>query len=764
MSFYNLMKKVLFTVFCTFVFAGAVNSAKLNLGYVVPKSMSDDWHNLKKLLGTPYKPKIVCCKNNPANNKTSNLYVIDSNSLVPKLKENFLLPYIEKNVSLFDSSPKQKIKINSKWYSIPEILNSTNEIRKKIMHALQDNIKGDDDLLQLDLIGVKKSKSVFCYKRVTEGFFSSINIKMNMIANSVKKSVDLLSLKDNSTMVNESVDLLGLEFNFTTDSLWVEFGPIRKKMQLDASVNFDFVFKKKGDSSFVKTIFKSFFFEFPGITAEATKDLLLHVEKDNLKIFITKAEIDDNVVLDDFVNNFGCSMYYNSIDEYKIPFLDDGEFSVRGMNYSLRKIAEVVDDYGKIVQFALTDCDDNLKVDFTDAKKKIDSIVDKKIPLGGVAVLKKVLKDEEDEFNDHDFIVLKDDSTMQASGVLQLYENKNVLVYKIWPKSVKYAEDIDFDSFNVSNPNVQYEIYVKFIYYTSKCDSGWCGCYEMAYIDKIVLKLTDKVRSFDIGIFKAESGSDRPFEFAKMNYNVCMKEDSDSLDRLHSSIVLKPSSLTIRAGDVQVQSLKKSDKNVIRYDFNNGKWIVPSPLMRFTSFSKDDLVEHVYAILNSLRELRNHVDVDTQSKTSLYAAKEIETAIRNFNKIICGKDSENNKNCLVDKTDEKYTKSFSDIYDFAKKFNKAWNVIFGKKLSGLVCQIKFLDANKKEIPVVDKRLNGKMAYVKVSFNMNFNLRPYFALEFAEILRSRLTDLPTESRVQVDKKSNVLFEFVADLRK
>ena len=57
-----------------------------------------------------------------------------------------------------------------------------------------------------------------------------------------------------------------------------------------------------------------------------------------------------------------------------------------------------------------------------------------------------------------------------------------------------------------------------------------------------------------------------------------------------------------------------------------------------------------------------------------------------------------------------------------------------------------------------------MAYVKVSFNMNFNLRPYFALEFAEILRSHLTDLPTESRVQVDKKSNVLFEFVADLRK
>ena len=83
-----------------------------------------------------------------------------------------------------ENSDTQKIKINSKWYSIPEILNSTNEIRKKIMHALQDNIKGDDDLLQVDLIGVKKSKSVFCYKRVTEVFFSSINIKMNMVMQS----------------------------------------------------------------------------------------------------------------------------------------------------------------------------------------------------------------------------------------------------------------------------------------------------------------------------------------------------------------------------------------------------------------------------------------------------------------------------------------------------------------------------------------------------------------------------------------------------
>ena len=763
MSFYNLMKKVLFTVFCTFVFAGAVNSAKLNLGYVVPKSMSDDWHNLKKLLGTPYKPKIVCCKNNPANNKTSNLYVIDSNSLVPKLKENFLLPYIEKNVSLFDSSPKQKIRIRSKWYNIQEILNATDEIRKKIMHSLRDNIKENGDFLQLDLIGVKKSKSVFCYKRVTEGFFSSINIKMNMIANSVKKSVDLLSLKDNSTMVNESVDLLGLEFNFTTDSLWVEFGPIRKKMQLDASVNFDFVFKKKGDSSFVKTIFKSFFFEFPGITAEATKDLLLHVEKDNLKIFITKAEIDDNVVLDDFIDLFYLSMeyYYNSLNERKIPFLDNDAFLIRGVNYNFSEIGKVVDDYGKIVQFALSEFDDSLKTDFAEVKNKIDSIVEKKIPLGGVAVLNKVLKDEADEYNDHDFIVLKGDSATKVSGVLQLHEGKNVLVYKIWPKSVKYAEDIDFDSFNVSNPNVQYEIYVKFIVYTTKYKEKWNDYFE-GFVDKFVLNFSDRVRSFDIGVFEAKSGIGHPIKFAKMNYNVSIK--IDSLDGVHPSLVLEPKSLTLNAGDVQVQSLKKSDKNVIRYDFNNGKWIVPSPLMRFTSFSKDDLVEHVYAILNSLRELRNHVDVDTQSKTSLYAAKEIETAIQNFNKIICGKDSENNKNCLVDKTDEKYTKSFSDIYDFAKKFNKAWNVIFGKKLSGLVCQIKFLDANKKEIPVVDKRLNGKIAYVKVSFNLNFNLRPDFALEFAKILRSRLTDLPTESRVQVDKKSNVLFEFVADLRK
>ena len=765
--FYSLMKTVVFIVFCTFVFAGAVVSGNLKNDWPRISEKLDDLLKPKNKSFLYNKPKVICCKNNPIYNKTPSLYIIDPDDSVPKLKDDFLLPYIENKAGLFDSSPKQKIKINSKWYSIPEILNSTNEIRKKIMHALQDNIKGDDDLLQVNLVGVKKSKSVFRYKRIQEGFFSSINIKMNMIANSVKKSVDLLSLKDNSGMEDEHVDKFGLEFNFMTDSLWVEFGPIRKKMQLEASIVFDLNFYERQDSLFIVSNFESFNFEFPGMTADVTKDLLLHVEKDHLAISITRTDIDkievnDNVVLDDFIDQFYRSMeyYYNSLNEHKIPFLDNDVFLIRGVNYNFSEIGKVVDDYGKIVQFALSEFDDSLKTDFAEVKNKIDSIVEKKIPLGGVAVLNKVLKDEGDEYNDHDFIVLKGDSATKVSGVLQLHEGKNVLVYKIWPKSLKYAKNIDFVSFNAYDPDVQYEIYVKFIVYTTKYKEKWNDSYE-GFVDKFVLNFSDRVRSFDIGVFEAKSKIGHPIEFAKMNYNASIK--IDSLDGVHPSLVLEPKSLTLNAGDVQVQSLKKRSKDVFRYDFNSDKWVVPGPLMRLTSFSKDDLLEHLYAISNSLSELLNHVDVDSQSKSSLDAAKSVEVVIRNFDKVIFGKDSLNDKNRLVEKTDEKYRKTFSDIYDFANKFNKAWKENFGKNLPGHVCQIKFLDANKKEIPVIGKRLNGKIAYVKVAFNLNFNLRSDLVREFSKILRSQLADLSTESHVQVGKKSNVLFEFVADLR-
>ena len=690
-------------------------------------------------LSKRYRPKIFYCNHNLIYDKASSFNVIDSISYVPELEKDFLLPYVD------------KIWVGSKQYSVSEILNSTDEIKKEIMRALRVNIKEQGDSLQLNLLDVKKSKSRFRYKRVQKGFFSSINFIMKKIADSKDVLVvDLLSPKDDTCMVNEPVDLRGLEFKFRSDSLWVKFGPIRKKMQLDMSIFFKLIFYKKNNHLFMNAVFESFDFEFPGITADVTKNLFQRVKEGNLSISITQTGIDDNIVLNSDVDDpFSVSIVRSFIDDYQIPFLDNQGLSVSGINYSIAQIIEAIDDYSRIIQFALTDVDDNLISNLADVKNRIDSIVDEKIPLGGVAVLNKVMNNVEDKYDEHDFIVLKDNSTTKVSGKLQLHYGKNVLVYKLWPKSLKYAYDADFVLFNDSSLNVQYEVYVKYIAHLSEDAS----CYE-GFIDRIDLKLSDKVNSFDVGVFKASSRN------GVMNYNV-----SISLESLESlSLILSPDLPTLSAGGVKILSLGKSNKDVFRYDFNSDKWIVPSPLKRMASFSNDDLLKHVFAISNSLHELLHHVNTDSRPMISLDDEKAVAAVVQNFDKVVFGNDSVDDKYHLVDKWGETYRKTFSDIVDFSNKFNKAWKKTFKNNLHEKVCRIQFLDSNKKDVPVNGARFKGTIDYVKVSFNLNFGLKSGLAHELAEILHSHLVNLPTESNVQVGKNANVLFEFVIDLRK
>ena len=174
-----------------------------------------------------------------------------------------------------------------------------------------------------------------------------------------------------------------------------------------------------------------------------------------------------------------------------------------------------------------------------------------------------------------------------------------------------------------------------------------------------------------------------------------------------------------------------------------------------------------------MRELRNHVEGRAKSESSSESGNEVSKAIGAFDHVVFNKDSGHVVNGFVDESGRyhhqkfrvkrrdalleyengKYHKRFCDFSDFARKFSGVHGV-----------EVSFLDANKKEVSVAGNRFDGKIAYVKVSFNLNFNLRPDFAQEFAKILQSRLADLPTKSLVLVDENSNVLFEFIADLRK
>ena len=735
--------------------------------------------------------------------------VIISDSTIPELNRYFEIPFVTK-----------KLKINRSLYSAPEVLRIVDIVRSDIMHALQNNIRVHKDTLQMDWVHVKQILSLDDFSKyymngsLWENFFSSINVNLVKCKNSKRDSIletfNILPLNGRRYMIkivddnwqNVVGDSLSLEFKIKADSQLVDLGAIKKNSEITAIISFDFKISKKDDSISVVTNFKSFDIEYPRITAEITNGWPLHVKDECLKVSITKDGVQDNLELDEGLSFFIFKPYGNFelLDEVDVPFLDMKSFSVGGANYSLREIVDTIKNYVKIIDNAAYDAYVEPDIlELSKMKAPFDSVIYKTIPLGNVAVLNHSLYNEKEKYSEKDFLNLYGNSTPETNGSIRLHKDRNVLVYRFSPKSIKILKTTDFGVFKVDNFDVELNLYYNHVVEMSDEPFGseyFCVVFASLTLDRIEINLTAKNRTyydvdifhphgfvdekvnsmdFDVGLFKAKLNIDFKNRNELLHYNVSIDPKSlESIKNVRSVLYLEPDSLTLKTGDLIVKTLNKDElKGGIRYDANRGEWILPSSLKRFASFTSDDLLKQVYAISNSLRELRNHVEGRAKSEYSSESGNEVSKAIEAFDHVVFNKDSGHVVNGFVDESGRyhhqkfrvkrrdalleyengKYHKRFCDFSDFARKFSGVHGV-----------DVSFLDANKKEISVVDKRLNGKIAYVKVSFNLNFNLRPDFALEFAKILRSRLTDLPTESRVQVDKKSNVLFEFVADLRK
>ena len=768
-----------------------------------------------------FEPKIACCgKDLMYDDSAPIAKVIISDSTIPELNRYFEIPFVTK-----------KLKINRSLYSAPEVLRIVDIVRSDIMHALQNNIRVHKDTLQMDWVHVKQILSLDDFSKyymngsLWENFFSSINVNLVKCKNSKRDSIletfNILPLNGRSHMIkivddnwqNVVGDSLSLEFKIKADSQLVDLGAIKKNSEITAIISFDLEISKKDDSISVVTNFKSFDIEYPRITAEITNGWPLHVKDECLKVSITKDGVQDNLKIDESLD-YVASMTVNGdagfLEEVEVPFLDMKSFSVGGANYSLREIVDTIKNYVKIIDNAAYDAYVEPDIlELSKMKAPLDSVIYKTIPLGNVAVLNHSLYNEKEKYSEKDFLNLYGNSTSQTNGSIRLHKDRNVLVYKISPKSIKILKTTDFGVFKVDNFDVELNLYYNHVIEMSDEPFGseyFCVVFGSLTLDRIEINLTAKNRTyhdydifhphgfvdykvysmdFDVGMFKAKLNIDFKNRNELLHYNVSIDPKSlESIKNVRSVLYLEPDSLTLKTGNLIVKTLNKDElKDGIRYDANRDEWILPNSLKRFASFTSEDLLKHVYAISNSLRDLRNYVEGSAKSESSNESVNDVPDVVEAFDRVVFNKDSGFVVNGLVDECGRfhhqkvhvkrceglleyengKYHKRFINILDFADKFNDAWYRMF-HNTKGLACNVFFLDANKKEIPVVDNRLNGKITYVKVAFNLNFNLRPDFALEFAKILRSRLTDLPTESRVQVDKKSNVLFEFVADLRK
>ena len=752
-----------------------------------------------------FEPKIACCgKGLMYDDSAPVANVIISDSTVPELSEYFEIPYVF-----------GKLKVDWSLYNASEILGIVDIVRTDIMRALQKSVRVHKDTLQMDWVHVKQILSLDDYSKyymngsLWDVFFSSININL-VKRDSILETFNILPLNGRSHMIkivddnwqNVVGDSLSLEFKIKADSQLVDLGAIKKNSEIEAVISFDFKISKKDDSISVVTNFKSFDIEYPRITAEITNGWPLHVKDECLKVSITKDGVQDNLELDEGLSFFIFKPYGNFelLDEVDVPFLDMKSFSVGGANYSLREIVDTIKNYVKIIDNAAYDAYVEPDIlELSKMKAPLDSVIYKTIPLGNVAVLNHSLYNEKEKYSEKDFLNLYGNSTSQTNGSIRLHKDRNVLVYKISPKSIKILKTTDFGVFKVDNFDVELNLYYNHVIEMSDEPFGseyFCVVFDSLTLDRIEMNLSTKNRTyhdydifhphgfvdykvysmdFDVGMFKAKLNVDFKNRNELLHYNVSIDPKSlESIKNVRSVLYLEPDSLTLKTGDLIVKTLNKDElKGGIRYDANRGEWILPSSLKRFASFTSDDLLKHVYAISNSLRELRNHVEGRAKSESSSESGNEVSKAIGAFDHVVFNKDSGHVVNGFVDESGRyhhqkfrakrrdalleyengKYHKLFCDFSDFARKFSGVHGV-----------EVSFLDANKKEVSVAGNRFDGKIAYVKVSFNLNFNLRPDFAQEFAKILQSRLADLPTKSLVLVDENSNVLFEFIADLRK
>ena len=684
----------------------------------------------------PYAPKVVFCTKAPVakdSSKAIEVDVVTSDSTIPWVDWDFKFPYIQKY-----------LRIGGVEYSTLDILNKVNATRSKILQAMQRDMRSNGDSLWLDLRGMDKQPD----------FFSAINFKVRAGEGAPIKDIDLLAPGEKACPLDSAFDLLGIEFKFkTSDSLKVDLGKVSKMSDAVATVVFDIKFKKYGDKRSMNTAFNYFTLEFPAVTPEDTKNWPLGIAGDRLTAYLTKDGAQTNIRLDAKLDAIYMPLLvdFDRLDTFDIPFLENDGFMIEGELFRLGKLFRTVNDYYKMTGSFVDDAiDDDLKIAFKDVSAGFEKYANKRVVIDDIALLDRALPDENVRYDDKYFVSLMNPSRVDANKKIQLKNAKNVLVYKITLDSLKYFGKRHFDGFYAYGLDFDIVAYAKQVVYAS--NNSWI-VWQESYLDRIDLTLSANVHSLDIGLFNVKFGNGSNDKEARLTYKVSIYPWNDAGENVKASLELSFDSLTVLAGNMVMETLKnKNKKERLSYDFENRKWILPNSLKRFSKYSSDDLLNHVYAVLNAMRSVNGIAGTDVATK---------------FEQFVFGDSLNNRKSEILKKENGKYIKDFADVSKFAWDYNYAWHITFSdnkKRDADDACKLVFLDEKKNEIAFENGISKSKVAYAKIVFRFNFDLRPDYRLEFVAALRKKLAELPSDAQVRLGFDSDVLLEWLVDLRR
>ena len=728
--------------------------------------------------------------------------VLDPSSLLNEIhiNEDFDIPYVGKELT-----------INGKGYSAYKIIKIVDEIRAKVLPLLQNHIKSTgENEYQLDLSKVDLSTlSISSLNDETlTNFLSAINVTVcNSVIleeyevyadfgtyTDVRVHRDLKSynlLKSNLQPVNFVGNDFTIEFNLNTEGQDVVFGPIKKYSEIVAIISIDSQFSSSDENFLLSANFNSFDLLFSNVTSDDTdesafSELSNRIESgEPLKISIKKDEVQTNVKIDNFIGNIFSSLdeFLNVFDNVEIPFLDKAGFSLGGFEFSLKKVVECIDGYNQLVQSCI-DCsiDDDFKINFSSVKNSLARNVNGIIPLDCVDLLDTVLSSEIADYSNGNFVNLVDSSKGSSTGnnqdlsgrFLQLEDGKNVIVFKVSPKLLKYKKNIDLGLLNISEFNAEFDFYFKFEIFVSK--KYECIAYGDCCLDKIRVSLGAGVNELNLGICKTT------FDGGKLSINVDVEFDADDLSVKNVTapkVTLSSDRVRVKSGDLTLLSLSKNDGIDFGYDFESEKWTIPDAIRRFTSFSGDNLVTRVHTVLTTLQSaMRGLVESKTKLDFLDGSIEKVVDVVEKVEKVVYGDDSGNGYGLFVKDGNNQYQQNFADLNGFVEQYKNAWcYFVWEKDPSCLeeslidklkkVCTIEYYDKDDKKIEFeeVDGEWKAKndaeIAYAKLCFCLGFNKDVDFGVNFANVLSSHLANISTCGNICVSADAKISFNLKID---
>lgn len=667
------------------------------------------------------------------------------------LADNYQLPYVGKS-----------LKIGGTPYTVARIIDNVDEIKTKILLALQEDV--NQNKTEFDLSKVKS-----CFNN-TDNFLSAL--KLN--------DIDLLTLTSTTSNIGIN-ELKNIEFVLNVDKQNVEFGSeIFGNTVINSSISFNV---EKDDNSLLKTVFNEFKFDFPEINANTTSedskpDLTLRIESGNLNYSITKEGVNEssNVTLDDYINDVYMPLGFDlfALNQVEIPYIDKLDFSLGGKKVDLKEMLNAVDNYSRITQNFL-DWAIDFDPDDPSAKEpgiNLETIkngianINSVIPLGNVGVLIA----ENGGYKDENFEILKGKNTT-SKDTLDLKKGQyNDIIFKISLTGLECSKELNLGLLELDKFGVEFNAYVKLKLYVTTY--GWI-IFDGCSLDRLNVDLYTNVERLNLGLFDVSFENDGE-KAGKLSFKVDIDPNADSFSKILKDKTIALEFDKVKVGNFDVPSLKSGSKESISYNFDTGEWTLPESIRKFASFSSDNLITKVHTVLNTTQSaLRNLVDSRTKLDFLDGSIEKVLDVVDKVEKVVYG-DGKSEKSAgdlygLCKEEKGQYQANFSDVKGFVDKFNDSWcYFIRGKDPKecsdkGSICsaQYYYLEGIEEKEHLDDSTKDKGLSSVLLSFELDFGLSHEFGLDFAKTLAKHLVNVSTCGSVHVDANAKIIFTLKID---